>query len=47
MLEPMLKALDRGIAVIALNYRLSMEAKYPEPLKDIKQAIRYIKVHAG
>lgn len=46
MLEPMLKALDRGIAVIALNYRLSMEAKYPEPLKDIKQAIRYIKVHA-
>ncbi|MDD3138803.1 MAG: alpha/beta hydrolase [Lachnospiraceae bacterium] len=46
MITPMLAGLNRGIAVIGLNYRLSTEAHFPDPVKDIKQAIRFIKAHA-
>lgn len=47
MLEPMLYGLKRGIAVCALNYRLSGEVCFPEPVKDIKQGIRFLKAKAG
>lgn len=47
MIAPMLEGLERGIAVIGLNYRLSGEAKFPEPVRDIKQAIRFIKANAS
>ncbi|AMC93476.1 hypothetical protein AOC36_05625 [Erysipelothrix larvae] len=42
MIEPMLLGLDLGYAVVGVNYRLSGEAQFPEPLKDIKQALRFI-----
>lgn len=46
MIEPMLKGVDRGFAVIGLNYRLAGETGFPEPVRDIKRAIRFIKAHA-
>lgn len=45
MIEPMLTGLRRGFAVIGLNYRLSGECRFPEPVRDIKRAIRFIKAH--
>ena len=46
MIEPMLPGLEKGYAVIGINYRLSGEAKFPEPVKDIKRAIRFIKANS-
>ena len=46
MILDMLHGLDKGYAVVGVNYRLSQEAQFPEPVKDIKQAIRFIKDHA-
>ena len=46
MILDMLHGLDKGYAVIGVNYRLSGEAQFPEPVKDVKQAIRFIKDNA-
>jgi len=46
-LQPMLKALDRGYAVAALNYRLSWEAKFPAQIQDVLSAICFLKTNAG
>lgn len=46
MIVDMLQGLDKGYAVVGVNYRLSGEAQFPEPVKDIKQAIRFIKENA-
>jgi len=35
-----------GIAVVAVNYRLSWQAKYPAQLFDAKAAVRYLRAHA-
>ena len=43
MILPMLEGLKRGYAVIGINYRLAEEAHFPEPVRDIKEAIRFIK----
>ena len=40
---PMLEALKRNYAVVAVNYRLSQEAKFPSQIQDIKAAIRWIR----
>lgn len=42
MILDMLHGLDKGYAVIGVNYRLSGEAQFPEPVRDIKQAINFI-----
>lgn len=47
MIWPMLSGLSKGYGVISVNYRLAPEVTFPEPVKDIKQAIRFIKAHAG
>jgi acetyl esterase/lipase len=44
---PMLAALDRGYAVVSINYRLSGEAKWPAPIQDVKAAIRWIKANSA
>jgi acetyl esterase/lipase len=44
---PMLKALERGYAVVAVNYRLSGEAQFPAQINDIKAAIRFIRANAS
>ncbi|MDE6950391.1 MAG: alpha/beta hydrolase [Lachnospiraceae bacterium] len=36
----------RGYVVASLEYRTSNEVQFPEPLIDVKAAIRYLKAHA-
>jgi len=43
---PMLQGLGRGYAVVAVNYRLSWEAKFPAQLHDIKSAVRWVRANA-
>ena len=43
---PMLEGLKRGYAVVAIDYRLSWEAKFPAPVHDAKAAIRWIRANA-
>lgn len=45
-LVPHLHALDKGYAVVSINYRLSGEAKFPAGLFDVKKAIRWVKANA-
>jgi len=42
-----LNALDRGYAIVSVNYRLSGEATFPADVEDIKAAIRFIRKNAG
>jgi acetyl esterase/lipase len=45
-LKPVLTALQRGYAVISINYRLSGEAKFPAQIQDVKAAIRFIRANS-
>ncbi|MZP30466.1 alpha/beta hydrolase fold domain-containing protein [Heliobacterium undosum] len=45
-LTPMLEGLNRGYAVVGVNYRLSGEAQFPKQINDIKAAIRWIRANA-
>lgn len=40
------EGLERGYAVVSVNYRLSSEAVFPAQINDIKAAIRFVKAHA-
>jgi acetyl esterase/lipase len=43
---PMLEGLKRGYAVVAVNYRLSWEAKFPALVHDVKAAVRWVRANA-
>jgi acetyl esterase/lipase len=43
---PALEGLERGYAVVALNYRLSWEATFPAQVQDVKAAVRWIRANA-
>lgn len=43
---PMLEGVNRGYAVISVNYRLSSESLFPAAINDVKAAIRWIKANA-
>jgi acetyl esterase/lipase len=43
---PMLEGLKRGYAVVAVNYRLSGEARFPALVHDAKAALRWIRANA-
>ena len=45
--RPFLRGLERGYAVVSVNYRLSGEAVFPAGLKDIKAAIRWVRAEGG
>lgn len=45
-LIPMLEGLNRGYAVVSINYRLSGEAIWPAQIIDVKKAIEYVKLNA-
>lgn len=45
-LEPVLRAVKRGYAVVSVGYRLSVEARFPALVYDGKTAIRYLRAHA-
>lgn len=42
-----MSALQRGYAVVSVNYRLSSEAVFPAQIQDIKAAIRFIRANAA
>lgn len=44
LVQPML---ERGYAVVSINYRLSREAIFPALIYDVKAAIRWIKANAA
>ena len=46
-LQPLLAALPRGIAVVAVEYRLSGEARFSAAVLDVRQAVRFVKAHAA
>lgn len=45
-LVPALYGLDKGYAVANINYRLSMEAKWPAQINDVKAAIKFVRANA-
>lgn len=45
-INPMLMGLERGYAVVGVNYRMSGEAQFPILVHDIKAAIRWIRANA-
>lgn len=38
--------INRGYALASVGYRVSGEAQFPDPVKDCKAAVRYLKAHA-
>ena len=46
-LTPMLEGLNRGYAVVSVNYRLSSEAAAPAQINDVKAAIRWVRANAA
>jgi acetyl esterase/lipase len=44
---PMLEGLKRGYAVAAVNYRMSLEAKFPALVQDVKAAVRWVRANSG
>ncbi|HAJ78176.1 MAG TPA: alpha/beta hydrolase [Fibrobacteres bacterium] len=44
---PIMEALKRNYAVVAINYRLSNEAQFPCQINDVKAAIRWIRANGG
>jgi pectinesterase len=47
MNTPMAQVLaSRGFVVVSAEYRLSLEAKYPAAVHDLKAAIRWMRAHA-
>ena len=45
--EPYLKGLVRGYALVSVNYRMSGEAIFPAGLQDIKAAIRWLRANSS
>ena len=43
---PILEGLKRSYAVVAINYRLSWEAKFPALVQDAKAAVRWVRGNA-
>lgn len=41
-----LEGLEKGYAIVSVNYRMSGEAIFPAALQDIKAAIRYLRANA-
>jgi acetyl esterase/lipase len=42
----MLEGVNRGYAVVSINYRLSGEATFPAAVNDVRSAVRFIKANA-
>lgn len=45
--SPPLKFVDEGYAMASINYRLSVDAKFPAPIHDIKASIRFLRANAS
>jgi acetyl esterase/lipase len=44
--NPMLEGLERGYAVVAVNYRLLKDGFFPKGIHDVKAAIRWVRANA-
>lgn len=47
VLQSVLEGLNRGYAVVSVNYRMSGEALFPAAVEDVKAAVRYVKANAS
>lgn len=48
IIQPVIqKALEKGYAVVSVDYRKSSEAVFPAALADVKAAVRFVKANAG
>lgn len=45
-LTPMLEGINRGFAVVSMNYRMSGEAIFPALVQDVRAAIRWVRANA-
>jgi acetyl esterase/lipase len=45
--QRILPVVRHGVAVAAVQYRLSGEASFPAPLDDARAAVRWLRAHAG
>lgn len=46
VLSSVLEGVERGYAVVSVNYRMSGEASFPAAIQDVKAAIRYLRANA-
>ncbi|WP_373750464.1 alpha/beta hydrolase fold domain-containing protein [Weissella soli] len=46
-LEPALRLLEKGYAVVSINYSLISQAPFPTQILEVKAAIRWVKAHAS
>ncbi|NLU53049.1 MAG: alpha/beta hydrolase [Clostridiaceae bacterium] len=46
-LEPILRGLERGYAVVSVQYRMSHEARFPALIWDAKAAVRFVRANAS
>ena len=47
VIQPVInKALEKGYAVVSVDYRKATEAVFPAALGDVKAAVRFVKAHA-
>jgi acetyl esterase/lipase len=44
--DPQMTLLQRGYAIVSVNYRFSDEAIFPAQIQDVKAALRWIRAHA-
>jgi acetyl esterase/lipase len=44
-LPPFLRGVERGYAIVSVNYRLSGEAVFPAAVRDVKAAVRWVKAN--
>jgi acetyl esterase/lipase len=44
--DPQMTLLNRGYAIVSVNYRFSDEAIFPAQIHDVKAALRWIRAHA-
>jgi acetyl esterase/lipase len=45
--KPFMAGLEKGYAVVSLNYRMSGEAIFPAAVQDVKAAIRFLRANAA
>lgn len=47
ILQPIFKAVERGYAVVSVDYRKSTETPFPAALADVKAAVRWVRANAA